>query len=168
MHTLNVPQGCTNRGARCLYNVVPLSIDPRQQCLITVAARGMASSRTPLYVHLCISKSEVGGIRLETSSSCFGFNTKPTTASAYWYMREKQKGTVSSNSRFLTVLSQQYPANLSREFTKRGLVKGGLAISVFPLCNCNAIGPDLNVQIETCLIAKPPFTEPPFVNSRLS
>ena len=34
-------------------------------------------------------------------------------ASTYWYMREKQRGTVSSNSRFQMVLVQQYSANLS-------------------------------------------------------
>jgi len=37
-----------------------------------------------------------------------------------------------------------------REFTKKGLVKGGLAIYV----------------LKTTQIAKPPFTKPPFVNSR--
>ena len=31
----------------------------------------------------------------------------------YWYMRETQRGTVSSNSRFQTILFQQYSANLS-------------------------------------------------------
>ena len=35
-----------------------------------------------------------------------------------------------------------------REFTKGGLVKGGLAIYAFPLCNCNALGSVFNVQIE--------------------
>ena len=35
-----------------------------------------------------------------------------------------------------------------REFTKGGLVKGGLAICVFPLCNCNASGSVVNVHIE--------------------
>ena len=34
-------------------------------------------------------------------------------ASIYWYMRETQRGTVSSNSRFQTVLFQQCSANLS-------------------------------------------------------
>ena len=59
--------------------------------------------------------------------------------------------------RFQTVLFQQYSANHSRmyqgrEFTKGGLVKGGLAIYV----------------LKTNQIAKPPFTKPPFVNSRLA
>ena len=36
----------------------------------------------------------------------------------------------------------------NREFTKGGLVKGGLAIYAFPLCNCNALGSVFNVQIE--------------------
>jgi len=48
-----------------------------------------------------------------------------------------------------------------REFTNRGLVKGSLAIYVSPLYNCNTSGPVFNVQL-----AKPPFTKPPFVNSR--
>ena len=51
--------------------------------------------------------------------------------------------------------------------TKGGLVKGGLAIYAFPLCDCNALGSVFNVQFESvCLIAKPPFTKAPFVNSR--
>ena len=40
-------------------------------------------------------------------------------ASIYWYMRETQKGTVSSNSRFKTVLVQQYSANLSSKGVPR-------------------------------------------------
>ena len=36
----------------------------------------------------------------------------------------------------------------SLEFTKGGLVKGGLAIYAFPLCNCNTSGSVFNVQIE--------------------
>ena len=36
-------------------------------------------------------------------------------ASIYWYMREKQRRTVSSNSNCQTVLVQQYSANLSRD-----------------------------------------------------
>ena len=48
-----------------------------------------------------------------------------------------------------------------REFTKGGLVKGGLAMYAFPSCNCNTLGPVFNVQVETCLIAKHPFTKPP-------
>ena len=36
-------------------------------------------------------------------------------ASIYWYMREQQRGTVSSNSRVQTALVQQYSANLSIE-----------------------------------------------------
>jgi len=43
------------------------------------------------------------------------------------------------------------PTACFREFTKGGLVKGGLAIYV----------------LKTSQIAKPPFTKPPFVNSRL-
>ena len=35
-----------------------------------------------------------------------------------------------------------------REFTKGGLVKGGLAIYAFPLCNRNTLGSVFNVQIE--------------------
>ena len=38
---------------------------------------------------------------------------KLSLASVYWHMRETQRGTVSSNSRFRTVLFQQYSANLS-------------------------------------------------------
>ena len=34
------------------------------------------------------------------------------------------------------------------EFTKGGLVKGGLPIDAFPLCNCNTSGSVFNVQIE--------------------
>ena len=42
------------------------------------------------------------------------------------------------------------PAGLTedREFTKGGFSKGGLAIYVFPLCNCNTLGFVLNVQFE--------------------
>ena len=36
----------------------------------------------------------------------------------------------------------------AREFTKGGLVNGGLAIHVFPLCDCNTLGSLSNVQIE--------------------
>ena len=47
-------------------------------------------------------------------------------ASTHWYMREKQGGTVSSNSRFQTVLFKQYSANLSRiTVPQRGIRKGG-------------------------------------------
>ena len=35
-----------------------------------------------------------------------------------------------------------------REFTKGGLVKGGLAMYVFPFCNCNTLGFVVKVQIE--------------------
>ena len=35
-----------------------------------------------------------------------------------------------------------------REFTKGGLVKGGLAIYAFPLCNCKTLGSVVHVQIE--------------------
>ena len=38
---------------------------------------------------------------------------KLSAASFHWYMRDKQRGTVSSNSRFQTVLFQQCSANLS-------------------------------------------------------
>ena len=37
----------------------------------------------------------------------------PSRASSYRYMRETQRGTVSSNSRFRTVLFRQHSANLS-------------------------------------------------------
>ena len=37
---------------------------------------------------------------------------------------------------------------MNQEFTKGGLVKGGLAIYAFPLCNCNTFGSVFNVQIE--------------------
>ena len=53
-----------------------------------------------------------------------------------------------------------------REFTKGGLVKVGLAIYAFPSCNCSTLGYVLMCKWKTCLIAKPPFTKPPFVNSR--
>ena len=36
-------------------------------------------------------------------------------ASIYWYMREQQRGTASSSSRFQAVLFQQYSTNLSRK-----------------------------------------------------
>ena len=36
-------------------------------------------------------------------------------ASIHWYMREGQRGTVSSSSRSRTVLVQQYSANISVE-----------------------------------------------------
>ena len=48
-----------------------------------------------------------------------------------------------------------------REFTK-----GGFAIYAFPMCNCNTVDPFLVCKLKTCLSAKPPFTKPPFVNSR--
>ena len=35
-----------------------------------------------------------------------------------------------------------------REFTKGGLVKGGLAIDVFPFRNRNTLGSVFNVEIE--------------------
>ena len=41
-------------------------------------------------------------------------------ASMYWYMREKRRGTVSSNSRFQTELFQQYSANLSLPEDRQG------------------------------------------------
>ena len=40
-------------------------------------------------------------------------NRKLLSASCYWYIRQKQRGTVSSNSRFQTVLVQQFSANIS-------------------------------------------------------
>ena len=56
----------------------------------------------------------VGGIRLEASSRCLG-PKKKTPAPCYWHMREKQRGAVSSNSRFQTVpLQQELRPNLSR------------------------------------------------------
>ena len=59
--------------------------------------------------------SEVGGIRLETSSRFVGSKKRNHLwASICWYMRETQRGTVSSNSRFQTVPFQQYSANPSR------------------------------------------------------
>ena len=36
----------------------------------------------------------------------------------------------------------------TREFTKGGLVKMGLAMYAFPVCNCNALGSVVNAQIE--------------------
>ena len=39
-------------------------------------------------------------------------------------------------------------SEIVREFTKGGLVKGGLAIYVFPLCNCNTLGSAFNVEVE--------------------
>ena len=50
---------------------------------------------------------------------------------------------------------------LSREFTKGGSAKGGLAIYVFPLCNSNTLVLLLMCKLNTYLIAKPPFTNPP-------
>ena len=41
-------------------------------------------------------------------------------ASVYWHMHETQRGTVSSKSRFQTVLFQQYSANLSYVHKARG------------------------------------------------
>ena len=55
---------------------------------------------------------EVGGRRLETSSACVLATNKPVTGFILSYMHEKQKGTVSSNSRFQTVILRQYSANL--------------------------------------------------------
>ena len=43
----------------------------------------------------------------------FRLKRKLSRASIYWHMREKQRGTVSSNSRFQTVLFQQCSANRS-------------------------------------------------------
>ena len=37
----------------------------------------------------------------------------------------------------------------AREVTKGRLVKGGLAIDAFPLCNCNTLGSIVHVQIES-------------------
>ena len=37
---------------------------------------------------------------------------------------------------------------ISREFTKGGLVKGGLAIYALHLCDCNTLGSVFNAQIE--------------------
>ena len=42
-----------------------------------------------------------------------GAQQKTTRAPIYLYMRDKQRGTVSSSSRFKTVLLQQYSTNLS-------------------------------------------------------
>ena len=50
---------------------------------------------------------------MEASSRFLGSNKNTSPASFYWYVREKQKGTVSSNLRFQTVPFQQYSANLS-------------------------------------------------------
>ena len=36
----------------------------------------------------------------------------------------------------------------SREFTKKGLSRGGLAMYASPLCDCNTLGSVFNVQIE--------------------
>ena len=36
----------------------------------------------------------------------------------------------------------------SREFTKGGLVKAGLAMYAFPLCDCNTLGYVFYVEIE--------------------
>ena len=38
--------------------------------------------------------------------------------------------------------------DLSREFTKGGLVKGGLAMYAIPLRKCDTLGSVCNVQIE--------------------
>ena len=54
----------------------------------------------------------VGGTRWEASSNCCG-SAKMPQAPIYRYLRERQGGTVSSNSRFQTVLIQQFSANLS-------------------------------------------------------
>ena len=45
--------------------------------------------------------------------------TNISQASIYWYMRDKQKGTVSSNSRFQTGLFQQYSAILSMSLSRQ-------------------------------------------------
>ena len=42
-------------------------------------------------------------------------------------------------------LSSKRQISVFREFTKGGLVKGGLAIDVFPLCNCSILGSVVNV-----------------------
>ena len=55
---------------------------------------------------------EVGGARLEPHRF-FVAQANISRASIYLYMRGKQGGTVSSNSRFQTVQFQQYSANLS-------------------------------------------------------
>ena len=36
----------------------------------------------------------------------------------------------------------------NREFTKGGLVKGGLAMYAFLLCNCNALASVVYVEVE--------------------
>ena len=64
-------------------------------------------------------------------------------------------------------LAQEQDVDVNREFRKGGLVQGGLATNNCPLCNCDTLGSVCYVQIEKCLIAKPPFTKPPFVNSRV-
>ena len=47
-------------------------------------------------------------------------------ASFHWYMQEKQRGTVSSNSRFQTVRFRQYSANLSSQLCRaRGPASSG-------------------------------------------
>ena len=55
---------------------------------------------------------EVCGIGLVTSSNCCG-SKNLSRPSAYWYIREKQRGTASSNSRFQPAPFQRYSANLS-------------------------------------------------------
>ena len=55
----------------------------------------------------------------------FSCQNSLSRASTYWYMRENQRGTVSSNSRFRTVLFQQYShADLSRRCCCRGSAPG--------------------------------------------
>ena len=43
------------------------------------------------------------------------------------------------------------------EVHKGGLVKGGLAIYAFPLCNCNTLGSVFNVEIENMPNCKTPL-----------
>ena len=47
----------------------------------------------------------MGGIRSETSSEFLGTSKKRSPGPVYWYMREPQRGTVSSNSSFQTVIA---------------------------------------------------------------
>ena len=58
-------------------------------------------------------------IRLETSSKYLGSKQKQP-APSYWCMRESQRGTDSSNSKSITVLFQQYSANISGPRAGRG------------------------------------------------
>ena len=65
-----------------------------------------AGWKTPKWV------PQIGGMRLETSSKFLG-STKPITGPISLVYALKQRGTVSSNSRFQAILFQQYSANLS-------------------------------------------------------